>query len=49
MNTQNATSTRAWTAQAIATIQREAARSADTHLLHMAFPGFPGIDFYFKD
>ena len=40
---------RAWTAQAIATLQREAARSADTHLLHMRFPGFPGIDFYFKD
>ena len=49
MNTQNATSTRAWTAQAIATIQREAARSADTHLLQMRFPGFPGINFYFKD
>jgi len=40
---------RAWLRDAIATLQREAARSADTHLLHMAFPGFPGIDFYFKD
>src|SRR5690606_29605062 len=32
-----------------ATLRREAARSADTHLLRLAFPGFPGIDFYFKD
>ena len=40
---------RAWTTQAIATLKREAARSADTHLLHMRFAGFPGIDFYFKD
>ena len=40
---------RQWTSAAIATLQREAARSADTHLLHMSFAGFPGIDFYFKD
>lgn len=44
-----ASSDRAWLGQAIATLQREAARSADTHLLHMRFAGFPGIDFYFKD
>ncbi len=42
-------SDRAWTAGAIAQLHREAARSADTHLLHMHFDGFPGIDFYFKD
>ena len=40
---------RPWVDAAIATLQREAARSADTHLLHMTFAGFPGIDFYFKD
>ena len=40
---------RAWAAAAIAQLHREAARSADTHLLHMRFDGFPGIDFYFKD
>ena len=40
---------RAWTAVAIAALHREAARSADTHLLHVRFAGFPGIDFYFKD
>jgi len=40
---------RAWNQQAIARLEREAARSADTHLLHLSFAGFPGIDFYFKD
>jgi cysteine synthase A len=40
---------RAWAADAIAALHRESARSADTHLLHMQFAGFPGIDFYFKD
>src|SRR3546814_9702765 len=40
---------RDWTAQAVAVLRREAARSADTHRLHAAFPGLPGIDFYFKD
>src|SRR3546814_19058003 len=40
---------RDWTAQAVAVLRREAARPADTHLLHAAFPGLPGIDFYFKD
>jgi cysteine synthase A len=41
--------TRAWTHEAIARLERETARSADTHLLHLSFDGFPGIDFYFKD
>jgi cysteine synthase A len=40
---------RAWSADAIDRLRREAARSADTHLLHMRFPAFAGIDFYFKD
>ena len=40
---------RAWISAAIAQLHREAARSADTHLLHMRFDRFPGIDFYFKD
>ena len=43
------TDERRWVADAIAVLQREAARSADTHLLHMTLPGFPGIDFYLKD
>lgn len=38
-----------WTAAAIAQLHRKSARSADTHLLHRRFDGFPGIDFYFKD
>ena len=40
---------RAWLREAITTLEREAARSADTHLLRLEFEGFPGIDFYFKD
>ncbi len=40
---------RAWLRQSLLTLQREAARSADTHLLRLDFPAFPGIDFYFKD
>ena len=40
---------RGWIAQSLAHLRQEAARSADTHLLKLTFPGFPGIDFYFKD
>jgi cysteine synthase A len=40
---------RLWCDQAIARLEQEATRSADTHVLHLAFPAFPGIDFYFKD
>ena len=40
---------RTWVAGAVDALHREAARSADTHLLHLTLPAFPGIDFYFKD
>ncbi len=40
---------REWLRKSLLTLQREAARSADTHLLRLDFPAFPGIDFYFKD
>jgi cysteine synthase A len=40
---------RTWLREALAALEREAARSADTHLLRLEFPGFPGIGFYFKD
>ena len=40
---------RRWVAAAVESLHREAARSADTHLLHLRLPAFPGIDFYFKD
>ena len=40
---------RGWIAQSLAHLRQEAARSADTHLLKLTFPGFLGIDFYFKD
>ena len=40
---------RAWTLAAIERLHREAARSADTHLLQLRLPAFAGIDFYLKD
>ena len=40
---------RAWARGALETLRQEAARSADTHLLRLDFPGFRGIAFYFKD
>ncbi|MGB0132732.1 PLP-dependent cysteine synthase family protein [Dokdonella sp.] len=40
---------RIWVNDVLGRLEKEAARSADTHLLHLAFDGFPGIDFYFKD
>jgi len=42
-------SERAWVHEALARLEQEARRSADTHLLKLDFAGFPGIDFYFKD
>ena len=41
--------TRDWLRQAIAALDSEMARSADTHLLRLSLPAFPGIDFYLKD
>ncbi|MEO5812916.1 MAG: PLP-dependent cysteine synthase family protein [Rhodanobacter sp.] len=38
-----------WLHGAIAKLAQESARSADTHLLKLNFPGFADIDFYFKD
>ncbi|TAL85247.1 MAG: PLP-dependent cysteine synthase family protein [Rhodanobacter sp.] len=40
---------RQWVHQALEKLAQESARSADTHLLKLNFPGFHGIDFYFKD
>ena len=39
----------AWTSAAIRRIEADFNRSADTHLIPLALPGFPGIDVYFKD
>lgn len=39
----------AWTKAAIAQIEADYQRSADTHLIYLTLPAFPGIDFYFKD
>ncbi len=40
---------REWEHEALHKLAQEAARSADTHLLKLNFPGFANIDFYFKD
>lgn len=40
---------RHWVHSALTKLAQESARSADTHLLKLRFPGFDGIDFYFKD
>jgi cysteine synthase A len=40
---------REWVHAALRTLEQEAARSADTHLLKLGLAGFPDIDFYFKD
>lgn len=38
-----------WTSAAIRRIEADFNRSADTHLIPLSLPGFPGIDIYFKD
>jgi cysteine synthase len=43
------TALRDWTAQAIQRIEADFNRSADTHLIPLPLPGFPGIDVYLKD
>ncbi|MBP7369882.1 MAG: PLP-dependent cysteine synthase family protein [Arenimonas sp.] len=40
---------KAWVHDAIASLEQESARSADTHLLKLDISEFPGISFYFKD
>lgn len=40
---------RLWTTSAIRRIEADFNRSADTHLIPLALPGFPGIDVYLKD
>ena len=40
---------REWVAQAIHTIEADFNRSADTHLIPMPLPGYPGVDVYLKD
>jgi cysteine synthase A len=40
---------RAWAAQAIARIEADFNRSADTHLIPLVLPGYPDIDVYLKD
>lgn len=42
-------SRRDWVAWAVARIEADFNRSADTHLIPMELPGYPGIDVYLKD
>jgi len=42
-------SQREWVAAAIRKIEADFNRSADTHLIPMSLPGYPGIDIYLKD
>ena len=42
-------SQRRWVANAIRTIEADFNRSADTHLIPLDLPGYPGIDVYLKD
>ena len=42
-------SQRAWVAAAIHKIEADFNRSADTHLIPLPLPGYPGIDVYLKD
>src|SRR5690606_19185402 len=44
-----ALSQREWVAAAIRKIEADFNRSADTHLIPMPLPGYPGIDVYLKD
>lgn len=45
----SAASQRDWVAAAIQRIEADFNRSADTHLIPLPLPGYPGIDVYFKD
>jgi len=40
---------RIWVNEAVRRIDADYNRSADTHLLRLSLPAFPGIDLYFKD
>lgn len=40
---------RAWLDEAVRRIEADFNRSADTHLIHLPLPRYPGIDLYLKD
>lgn len=42
-------SSRDWISRAVARIEADFQRSADTHLIPVSLPAFPGVDFYLKD
>lgn len=49
MHPPGTTGHRDWVASAIARIEADFNRSADTHLIPLGLPGYPGIDVYLKD
>jgi len=49
MSSQDRPVCRTWLNQALGRIAAEIQRSADTHLIKLELPAFPGIDLYFKD
>lgn len=40
---------RSWVHEAITKVQADANRSADTHLVRLELPAYPGVDVYLKD
>ena len=48
-DTQRAPVAREWLDEAIRRIEADYNRSADTHLIHLPLPRYPGIDLYLKD
>src|SRR6478752_3750061 len=40
---------RAWVHEAVRRVEADANRSADTHLVPLPLPAFPGVDLYLKD
>ncbi len=48
-NNAGAGATRAWLDEAVRRIEADFNRSADTHLIHLPLPRYPGIDLYLKD
>lgn len=49
MTAGSAMNTRNWVNQAVRIIEADFNRSADTHLIPLKLPAFPGIDLYLKD
>ncbi|MCF8198840.1 MAG: PLP-dependent cysteine synthase family protein [Sulfuritalea sp.] len=49
LSRQGLAASQSWRSDAVRKVDADYMRSADTHLIPLAFAGFPNIDFYFKD